>query len=149
VFTGGGGIEYSVRHSGLIYRFCREEKEDNMKTMRTIYMVSFIVLISILVIFVFRWPWPSPGGPVSEPTSVVLVRQTLTGEVLLRYVRGEQLHPEGTYVWKDQPVKLPVQEGQSPQPSGVPSAVLFPQNDRIYVARAIFDIGGKGGRQER
>ena len=66
-----------------------------MKTRRTIYMVSFIVLISILVIFVLRWPWPSPspGGPASEPTSLVLVRQKLTGEVLLRYVRGEQLQP--------------------------------------------------------
>ncbi len=112
-----------------------------MKTMRTIYLVSSIILISILAILVFRWPRPSPGGPVIEPTSLVLVRQTLTGEVLLRYVRGEQLHTEGTYVWKDQPVNLPVQEGQSLQLSAVPSAVLFPQNDRIYVARAILDTG--------
>ena len=75
----------------------------------------------------------------SRPTSLILARQNSAGDVVIRYVRGEQLHPEGTYVWLDQQVALPRQTGADNNQVSSPSAVLFPTTDRINVARAIVD----------
>jgi hypothetical protein len=84
---------------------------------------------------------PIPDAPLPEAlhTSLVLVRKDSSGGVVLKYVRGETLHPEGTYVWKDQEIALPKQDGADDQQISAPSTLLFPKTDRIYVARAILD----------
>lgn len=78
-------------------------------------------------------------GTQSRPTSLILARRNRAGDVIIRYVRGEQLHPEGTYVWLDQPVALPRQTTTDSNQISAPSVLLFPATDRIYVARAVID----------
>ena len=89
-----------------------------------------------LLLRLFGWSAFKTG---TQPTSLILVRRNSAGDVVIRYVRGEQLHPEGTYVWLDQPVALPHQAGADSNQISAPSAISFPTTDRLYVARAIID----------
>jgi hypothetical protein len=74
---------------------------------------------------------------VLQPTSLVLVRRSAAGGVVLRSVAGEQMSSEGTTPWLDLPVALPNQVQPDPAQLSAPSAVVFPSTDRLYVARAV------------
>lgn len=98
-------------------------------------------ILKLLASFVLSWLTLLIMGcnTAAKPTTLILARQNTLGDVVIRYVRGEQLQPEGTHVWVNQPVALPRQSGTAKGQISVPSVVLFPTTDRIYVARAIVD----------
>lgn len=104
-------------------------------------MVTKILLVLLMTIGFWGCApnLPPPVEVPTRPTSLILVHLTSSNDVVLRYVRGEQLHPDGTYVSKDQPVGLRRQSSVGNELISVPSTVLFPRTDRIYVARAVYD----------
>lgn len=92
------------------------------------------------------------AGLREAPTTLALVRRTASGGVVLRYVRGEELHPEGSYVGIDIPLStppvlqpqlgLPCQRAAGPKEISQPTAVRHPVTARSYVAAAHFPASG-------